>query len=256
MVFGFWILTLNIGYNSMQKSNNENLIKRTLAIFSLTCCEGCQFAILKSFDNFEKLQNFYQIKNFRLGQEENLPGPFDVALVEGTPESEREIKLIKDVRKNAKIVIVLGTCADLGGIQSERNRLPKKYIGREKVKSIHQIIKIDYIVPGCPIDHKELFNCLLNLSAGKIFRLPTVGVCFECRENQNKCLIKEGKPCLGPVTRAGCNSICVNGGEMCLGCRGALPQANFHKLREVLATILDEEEINNLLTIYGDIENG
>lgn len=239
----------------ISREQNQNLIKKSLAIFSLTCCEGCQFAILKSFDDFEKLQKFYQIKNFRLGQEENLPGPFDVALVEGTPESEREIKLIKDVRKNTETVIAIGICADLGGIQSERNRLPKRYIGKEKVKPIKQVIKIDYTVPGCPIDQKELFSCLLDLYHGKIFRLPSYSVCFECRENQNRCLIKDEKPCLGPVTRAGCNSICINGGEMCLGCRGAIPQANFHKLREILGTMLDEEEINNLLTIYGDIEN-
>lgn len=234
---------------------NKNLIKKTLAIFSLTCCEGCQFEILKNFDDFKKLQNFYLIKNFRLGQKDNLPGPFDVSLVEGTPESVREIKLLKEIRKQSKIVVAIGSCAHLGGIQSERNRLPKKYIGKDKVETVLDVIRADCIVPGCPISHKETYNCLIDLYWGKIFRLPDVGVCFECRENENSCLIKQGKPCLGPVTRAGCNSICVNGSEMCLGCRGALPQANFIKLREILGTMLEETEINNLLTIYGDIEN-
>jgi len=236
-------------------NNNKKFVKRSLAIFSLTCCEGCQFAILKSYDNFEKLQNFYQIKNFRLGQEENLPGPFDVALVEGTPESEREIKLLKNIRKSAEIVIAIGSCADLGGIQSERNRLPKKYIGQDNVKTVHDVIKTDYTIPGCPIEQKELFKCLLDIYWDKVFRLPSVGVCFECQKNQNECLLKKGIPCLGPVTRAGCNSVCINGGEACLGCRGPIPQANFHKLREILETMLDENEINNLLTIYGDIED-
>lgn len=232
----------------------NTLIKKSLAIFSLTCCEGCQFAVLKSYDDFLKLQNFYQIKHFRLGQDDNFPGPFAVAIVEGTPESARETKLLEKIRVSSKIVIALGSCADLGGIQAERNRLPKKFIGKDKVKTLQQIIKIDYTVPGCPIDHNELFRCLMDIFYGKIFRLPTVAVCFECRENGNPCLIKEGKPCLGPVTRAGCNSICINGGEMCLGCRGALPQANFLKLREILGTMISDNEIDNLLTIYGNIE--
>lgn len=238
----------------ISQEKHKNLIKKSLAIFSLTCCEGCQFTALKSYDDFTALQNFYQIKNFRLAQEENLPGPFDVSIVEGTPESRREIDLLKNIRENSNVVVVMGSCADLGGIQSERNRLPKKYIGKDKVKKVNDVIRIEYTVPGCPINHDELMKCLMDIYWGKKFRLPAVGVCFECRRNQNVCLIKEGKPCLGPVTRAGCNSVCVNGGEMCLGCRGALPQANFIKLREILGTMLDNDEINNLLTIYGNIE--
>lgn len=232
----------------------QNLTKKSLAIFSLTCCEGCQFEILKSFDDFEKLQELYDVNNFRLGQEDNFEGPFDISLVEGTPESPREIKLLKNIRKQSNTLVAIGSCAHLGGIQSERNWMPKKVFGKDHVQVISDVVKVDYIVPGCPITHQEMFQCLTDLYWDKVFTLPDLGVCFECRENENACLIKQGKPCLGPVTRAGCNSVCVNGGEMCLGCRGKLDQANFHKLREILGTMISDEEINNLLKIYGDIE--
>jgi coenzyme F420-reducing hydrogenase gamma subunit len=232
----------------------NNLSKKTLAIFSLTCCEGCQFEILKSFDDFEKMQNLYEFSNFRLGQEDNVSGPYDVALVEGTPESEREIKLLKNIRKQSKTLVAIGSCAHMGGIQSERNWMPKKVFSKDHVQTVSDVVKVDYVVPGCPILHQEIYKCLIDIYWNKIFTLPDVGVCFECRENENVCLIKQGKPCLGPVTRAGCNSVCVNGGEMCLGCRGKLDQANFHKLREILGTMISDDEINNLLKIYGDIE--
>lgn len=234
---------------------NNNLTKKSLAIFSLTCCEGCQFEILKDFEDFAELQKLYEINNFRLGQEDNFEGPFDVALVEGTPESEREIKHLKNIRKESKILVAIGSCAHLGGIQSERNSMPKKVFGKDHVKIVLDIVKVDYIVPGCPISHREIVKCLLDIYWGKNFSLPDVAVCFECRLNENECLIKQGKPCLGPVTRAGCNSICVNGGEMCLGCRGKVHQANFYKLREILEPMIGEDEVNSLLRIYGDIEN-
>ncbi|MFA7243974.1 MAG: hypothetical protein WC080_01655 [Patescibacteria group bacterium] len=228
--------------------------KKTLGIFSLTCCEGCQFSLLKDFVGFEKITRFYEIKSFRLGQEENDECFFDVSLVEGTPESTRELEHLKKIRKVSKAVVSIGACAHLGGIQSERNRLPKKYIGKEKVKKISDIIKVDLVIPGCPISHKEAVAALLDTYWGKKFRPKDYAVCFECRKNENECLIKNGRPCLGPITRGGCDSVCINGGELCLGCRGALDQTNFNKIKEILNPMIGEDKTNNLLTIYGDLE--
>lgn len=232
----------------------NNFPKKSLAIFSFTCCEGCQFELLSFYEHFENLLKFYDIKNFRLGQEDNLPGPFDVALIEGSPDSEKQIEFLKKIRKETDTIIAIGSCAHMGGIQSERNRLPKEILNVHPVASVPDIIKTDYIVPGCPVSHSELIRSLLDIYWGKVFTLPDYGVCFECRQNENKCLLKNDKPCLGPVTRGGCRSICINNGEACLGCRGPLDQANFSKLKEILGTILEEEEISNWLTIYGDYE--
>ena len=232
----------------------KSLKKKTLGIFSLTCCEGCQFALLSDYDDFSYLTHLYDLKNFRLGQEDNLPGPFDVALVEGTPESKREIKLLREIRKQAKTVIVLGTCAHMGGIQSERNQLPKSYIKKDRVKTVTDVIRAEYLIPGCPISHKESIKILVNLYWDNTSPLPDYGVCFECRQNENECLLKQKKACLGPITRGGCDSVCVNGGEACLGCRGPLDQADFRKIKEVLKPILSEKDTINWLTIYGDME--
>lgn len=230
------------------------ITKKSLGIFSLTCCEGCEFALLNDYVNFANLLNFFEIKNFRMGQEINLPGPFDVAIIEGTPESQAEYKLLHEVRRQSGVVVALGACAQMGGIQSQRNHLPRKLIDRVPVKSLHEVVKIDFTIPGCPIDNYEAVQILLDLYWGKAARLPQYAVCAECRQNENTCLIKSGKPCLGPVTRGGCNAVCINGGEACLGCRGPLPQANFLKLREILGNLMEEEELNNWLTMYGDYE--
>lgn len=229
-------------------------MKKTLAIFSLTSCEGCQFEMLNHYDDFEAMLKFYDVKNFRLGQEDNFDGPFDVAIVEGNPDGERQRTFLKKIRKESKVLVAIGACAHLGGIQSERNRLPIKFTGKEHTKTVSDITRIDYIIPGCPISRKELYSCLMDIYWGKIFRLPDLAVCFECRQNENECLLKNKKPCLGPITRAGCDSICVNAGEACLGCRGTISEPNAAKLEEELDQIIKKEEVENLLSIYGNLK--
>ena len=233
---------------------NLEIMKKTLAIFALTSCEGCQFEMLNHYEEFNKLLQFFTIKNFRLGQEINTDGPYDVVILEGSPDGEKQEKILKDLRKNAGILIALGACAHLGGIQSQRNNQPKKLINKTAAKTVFDVVKADYIIPGCPVRAKELYRCLMDIYWGKIFRLPDLAVCFECRQQENECLLKNGKVCLGPITRNGCDAICVNSGEACLGCRGLIPEPNVEKLKIELNKIVSEKEVKNLLSIYGDLD--
>jgi hypothetical protein len=52
----------------------------------------------------------------------------------------------------------------------------------------------------------------------------------------------------------GCNAICIKNGQACLGCRGPIEQANFSKMRQILGTMLDEDEVDNWMTVYGEYE--
>ncbi|MFA7253698.1 MAG: hypothetical protein WC107_04020 [Patescibacteria group bacterium] len=227
-------------------------MRKSLAIFSLTSCEGCQFEMLNSYEEFSKLLDYFDIKNFRLGSNKKEEGPYDVAIVEGSPGSKEQIEHLKKIRKESGIIIALGACAHLGGIQSERNG--KEFTKTDKVKTVPEVIKVDFIIPGCPIRHEELYKCLLDIYWGKEFTLPDLAVCFECRQNENECRLKNRKACLGPITRMGCNSVCVNNGEACLGCRGPIPQPNVKKLKQILDTMVEREETENLFTIYGNLD--
>ncbi len=224
----------------------------TLGIFSLTCCEGCQFELLNFYDDFAHVLNFYDILNFSLAQEENLPGPFDVALVEGTPETREELKLLKGIRKQSKILVTLGTCAHLGGIQAQRNFKESEVKGKRKVLPVSKVVDIDYAITGCPINREEAYQTLVDIYHGREPYQINYPVCFECRHNQVKCLLKEGKPCLGSITRGGCNAICTTNGFVCLGCRGPVEQTNLYKIKEMLKKYLTDKEINQRLEIYGE----
>lgn len=230
-------------------------LKKTLGIFSLTCCEGCQFELLNFYDQFSRILNFYEIKNFSLAKEENLPGPFDVALVEGTPETEEELELLKKIRKDSQILIALGTCAHLGGIQAERNFPDSVLKNHKPVLPISKVVKVDYTLPGCPINRQEAYQVLADIYHGRQPYQINYPVCFECRHNQVRCLMKAGQLCLGPITTGGCEGICTKSGVPCYGCRGMVKNANLYKVRELFKNKMTNDEFNKRLEIYGEFEN-
>lgn len=219
--------------------------KKSVTIVQLTSCGGCRNIAAESLVNSPELKNYYDVKEFEEGTN------FDIGIIDGHPLTDKQIELAKTIRRRCKIVVAIGSCAHLGGIYSLLGTfLPKE---KRPQKVLTEIIRIDYIVPGCPPDQKEILRCLVDLYWGKIFRLPDLAVCFECRQNENDCLIKKKKLCLGPITRMGCNSICVNNGEACLSCRGLKPDANLKKMIEIIKPIIYESEIEKTMTIFGNL---
>ena len=68
---------------------------------------------------------------------------------------------------------------------------------------------------------------------------------------ENECLLLLGKPCLGPVTRAGCDAICPTFGSGCEGCRGLIPNPNENAMRDVLDEAgLTVEDILSRFTMF------
>lgn len=226
-------------------------MRRKLTFYSLSCCNGCKMEALNHFEDFHKLLNFYEITEFDSDGDKEIE-PSDVSIIEGNPETKEQENLLRRIRKHSQIIIAIGACANIGGVQSIRNHLPKKLINHESVKTISGIVKVDYQIPGCPINYRELYKCLTDIYWGKTFVLPQLSVCFECRKNENECLIKSNKPCLGPITRAGCNSVCINNGRSCLGCRGIISQANTIKIREILEPMIGSEELEKIINLFSD----
>jgi coenzyme F420-reducing hydrogenase gamma subunit len=118
-------------------------------------------------------------------------------------------------------------------------------------RPISAVIDIDAFLPGCPIDREEFVKVVKNLLLGKRPGIPDFPVCVECKLKENVCLLLEGKPCLGPVTRAGCAAICPTYGDGCEGCRGYIPEPNENAMKDVLDEAgLTVEEIMSRMTMY------
>ncbi|MCX8147431.1 MAG: oxidoreductase [Candidatus Woesearchaeota archaeon] len=211
--------------------------KLKIGIFSFTSCAGCQFEILDLEDELLEIFKKADVAYFPMAKAKNKEGHFDVVFVEGAITTPKEIKEIKDIRKKAKFLVALGSCASYGGVPSIKDFYTETeievpvYKSTRVVKSLRadgigNYVKVDYYMHGCPPNKYEFLNVLKDLLVGKIPKQPEYPVCKECRQNKNICLLQQGKPCMGPITNGGCDSICINNGIPCKGCRGPLEDAN------------------------------
>ena len=65
-------------------------------------------------------------------------------------------------------------------------------------------------------------------------------------------LLIRGEPCLGPVTRAGCDAWCPNSRAGCWGCRGPAADPNVDQLREIMKKHgFSEETLMDRLECFG-----
>ncbi len=235
--------------------------KPKIAIYDFTDCEGCQVKLVSLREKFLKFEKRVEIVNWRLGQENNQAGPFDITIIEGTPIVQEEIDLLKKLRQESKILLGLGACACLGGIpaiieKSKRKEWYDKIYGKDyKPRGIDALplnayVKVDYLIHGCPVEEKQLLKIMQDLLAGKNPSYCGYSVCFECKLAGNNCRLLEGKPCLGPITQGGCGAICLKGGSGCYGCFGLRQEAEVKNLLRVLNKIADPKEIRRYFSMF------
>ena len=209
-------------------------MKPRLGIFSLTGCGGDQLQILNMEDQLLDLVSRFDIVDFQEGSSRKVEGDIDIAFVEGTVSTEHDLKKLKEIRERSKVLIALGNCAIEGCIQAMRNgetilaeRLKEVYGVEEGFfdaklsKPITEYVKVEYSIPGCPIEKEEILRGITSLLHGDSPPYYSYPVCVECKLNEYPCVITEqGKPCLGPLIRAGCDARCPGLGLDCIGCRG------------------------------------
>jgi len=167
--------------------------KITIAIISLTSCEGCQMAILDLGEKFLDLLKFVKIKKFHLIGKENKKSKkdkYDIIFVEGSIVNNQQLKILKEARKRAKVLVALGSCAALGGVQeAKRYRQPKKVfkyvykcVGKNKEADfgpIGKFIKVDFVIPGCPITADDFLQFIYDFLINKITKISAFfKICF------------------------------------------------------------------------------
>ncbi len=244
--------------------------KPKIAIVSLTSCEGCQFALLDLGERFLEVAKLVEMVDFRLLEDGEDKGDLlDIAFVEGNPMTAANKKTLLELRKRSKLLVVIGNCAAMGGIPEIKNYREKntavkhvyKYIQgieNEEVQEVDNFVKVDFTLPGCPINGEEFLNYLPLLLAGKIPVIPDNPVCVECKKRGNSCLLLEKKPCFGPMILGGCNAVCPTARMGCQGCRGLRPTGNVKAMKMTLKTMMTDEEFENTTEIFGlrdDIED-
>lgn len=164
----------------------------TVATDWLDGCSGCHMSFL---DMDERL-----VELIKMGVELNatpitdLKEPtemVDIGILEGTVSTNHHIEVVKNMRAKCKILIAMGDCAVFGGISTMRNYfsieelLKRGYIEAESTvdgkiptspeigkhirfaKSVNQIVKVDFYIPGCPPRADAIYYVLRELVEGR-----------------------------------------------------------------------------------------
>lgn len=216
-----------------------------VGVFEFTSCEGCQLQLVNNEATLLDFLNLIELVNFREAMSER-SDDYDIALVEGSISRADEVARLKEIRTNARLLVALGSCACFGGVNQLKNRFDdldwvKKEvygafpIATQEVRPVSDFVPVDLMIYGCPPKKEEIEKVITNLVVGKKVAMPKYPVCMECKANENICLFTLGEPCLGPITRAGCDAWCPNHRRGCWGCRGPAEAANVRELEAIMA---------------------
>ncbi|MBI4986120.1 MAG: NADP oxidoreductase [Rhodocyclales bacterium] len=164
--------------------------KIRIATTSLAGCFGCHMSIL---DIDERILTLLDLVEFDRSPITDIKhcGPCDVGLIEGGVCNAENVHVLREFRKNCKILVAVGACAVNGGLPAQRNHLDLRDILEEvyhtevglsqgssipndpelplplnQVHPIHEVVKIDYFLPGCPPPADAIWKFLTDLIAG------------------------------------------------------------------------------------------
>jgi coenzyme F420-reducing hydrogenase gamma subunit len=241
-------------------------MKPKVAFFDFTSCEGCQLTVVDSLQTHLDLLEAVEIVQFREAISER-GEDYAVAFVEGSCTRESDEERLKEIREQAQVLVALGSCAHLGGVNAIKNLSPledvRKYVYGDKyewfstyaARPISAVVKVDAFIPGCPIDREEFIAVVKAVLLGKKPPIPDYPLCVECKLKENVCLYDKGGWCNGPVTRAGCGAICPTYGDGCEGCRGMISNPNRDSMQSVMAAHgLTMDDIMARMTMFNSYQ--
>ena len=220
--------------------------KPRIGFFDFTGCEGCQLTVLNLEAEFLELLELVEIVEFRELMSES-GGELDIAFVEGSISRPEQIERLTTIRARSRTLVALGACADTAGVNAlaalrTPDELRAEVYGSDSPhlatlppQPLAAYVSVDHRVPGCPIDGREFLAVLQALLMGRPPELPSFSLCVECKLAELPCTFEAGVVCLGPVTRAGCDALCLRGGDRCRGCRGLIdnPRSGpYHRILE------------------------
>ena len=224
--------------------------KPTLAVYKFSSCDGCQLSILNMEDELLDIAGALDIAYFLEATRAERPGPYDIAIVEGSITTPHEAERIREIRRQSKVLIALGTCATAGGIQSLRNFTdanayastvydhPEFLHYLDTATPIAEHVPVDMELWGCPVNKGQVLEVISALLNNRRPNLPAYSVCLECKRRGAICvLVDKGIPCIGPATQAGCGAICPANGRGCYGCFGPTRSTNLDSLTNILTKL-------------------
>ncbi len=180
--------------------------KPVVATTSLAGCFGCHMSLLDIDERILTLIELVEFNKSPVDDIKTFTKAVDIGLIEGGVCNSENVEVLKSFRKHCKILVSVGECAIMGGLPALRNGIPveeclhEAYIGGptvqlnkdgimpnddelpmllDKVYPCHEIVKIDYFLPGCPPRADLIWDALVALVTGDPMKLPYEVVKFD-----------------------------------------------------------------------------
>ncbi len=174
------------------------MTKPKVATTSLCGCFGCHMSLLDIDDRILKLVELIDFDKSPINDIKKFTGRVTVGLIEGGCCNQENIKVLQDFRKHCDVLVSVGDCATMGGIPAMRNSIPLKECLAEaylkgptvhnpsglvpndpelplildRVYPCHEVVKIDFHLPGCPPPADAIWEALVALLNDKPLDLP------------------------------------------------------------------------------------
>lgn len=219
--------------------------------------------ILRAEDVFPELLELLDIEYWPMVTSREWEEDLDVALIEGSVSTPREIRELKEIRTRSKILVAFGDCAATGCIPSIRNFMTQgeaeksvyensQWLESIGLRELSEYVDIDVSLPGCPPHRRTILEVVKGVALGRKPYLRHHAVCVECKLEDNGCLLtEESRPCMGPVTNAGCGAICPVHNRVCEGCYGPMSAANAESYAQILREIgLSDDDVRRRFRKY------
>lgn len=169
--------------------------KLRVATTSLAGCFGCHMSLLDIDERLVPLLELIDLGSSPLTDIKRC-GPCDLGFIEGGLCNAENVHRLRELRENCKILVAVGACAINGGLPALRNHLdireclqsvyltgkgvergfipndPELPLPLEQVHPVHDVVKIDYFLPGCPPSADAIWHFFTELIAG---RTPLLG---------------------------------------------------------------------------------
>lgn len=235
-----------------------------LGVFKFSSCDGCQLTMLDCEDELLDIAGAIDIAYFPEATRKDDIGHYDIAMVEGSVTTPHEAEMIKDIRARSTTLVTIGACATSGGIQALKNGAdvggfidavyahPEFIDTLDTATPIKDHVKVDAELRGCPISKHQMVELVAAVLAGRTPQTPTHATCIDCKLAGHICvMVAGGKPCLGPVTHAGCGALCPGYARGCYGCFGPKATTNAASLSARLAALgASPREIKRLYSTF------
>ncbi len=164
--------------------------KVSVATVWLSGCSGCHMSFLDQDERLIDLAKKITLVHSPIADIKDFPENVAVTLIEGAVANEDQEAMLRKVRSRTTILVSLGDCAVTGNVTALRNGwvhsdqaiLKRAYADPSNLNSqipllvpklliharpLHEIVKVDHYIPGCPPNADLIYYVLTELLAGR-----------------------------------------------------------------------------------------